>query len=501
MSKAQVLKSFLILAPIGGLDFQTNQLQPTVTEARILQNYLCYPWGIIERSELQEVVLNIQATDFVPVQGDNGDDRLLIVATNNTVVRLDTTDDTTPTDVTNTAVITSTANVYWTHFNNRVFFVNEVDVPWLYSRATGNCSQASFTGPTGGGTAIAHCWNYKSRLYLLDGLAGTETRVWYGAVDAISGTFSQIDFAGVLKDGGYILAGAAWSFNQGFGIEELFVLFTTTGETLLYSGDNPGAANWQLISRTRIPKPVGRGCVLFIGDDLFVNTELGIFPLRELFTLNRQNRSDINYTRKIFYAGTSTFGNKKAAAMFDVPFLMGNAQLVNTLYCMNYETGGWSTLTFPITVGAIGAYRDNLFFGVSGGNGVYRLPINTLGNNPTGGEDSGNAATNNLWYTPYFDFESMNIKQIVSIEVIGDDEVGSSFRHGAFVNVDFGLTNGISGASTTPTSTGTAGSKQILMLNPVGVGRYISIGLSKTPAGEVCSINGIRVWYEEGGVQ
>lgn len=506
MSKAAVLQSIFIPAPIGGINKQDNMVQMPLTDARTLANYFCYPWGIIERAAVQTVVSNIQATDFIPVQGDSGDDRLLIVATNNTVVRLDTTDDTTPTDVTNTATITNTAAVYWTHFNNRVFFVNEVDVPWLYSRAAGNCSQASFTGPTGGGTAIAHCWNYKSRLYLLDGLSGTETRVWYGAVDAISGTFSQVDFAGVLKDGGYLLCGTSWSFNQGLGIEELFVLFSTTGEVLIYSGDNPGAANWQIISRTKIPRPVGRGCLSFVGDEVFVNTEAGLYSLRELFTTGQQNRSKISFTKKLFYDDRAAFSNKGIAPSFDTPFLFGNALSETSLYAMNYETGAWSQLNYAVAIGAIGTYRDHVFFGNSAGNGIYRQPINTIGNYPDAGETSGAASTVTAWSTPWFDYGSSNVKRIVKIDVIGREPVEFTFRHGAYCTVDFGFTDGVGGSSSSAVSTGSltgtvATQGYILELRPVGVGRYISINLTKTPDGEVCSIAGIKVWYEEGGIQ
>lgn len=121
---------------------------------------------------------------------------------------------------------------------------------------------------------------YKGHMFLVPLNSAT---VEYGALTAISGAVTSYDVSPFLSRGGNVLAVGTTTQMQGDLAQELFVLISTVGEILVFQGSNPASATWSLVARFFVGQPLGRGCFVYRGSDLHVNTSAGIFSVQGLF--------------------------------------------------------------------------------------------------------------------------------------------------------------------------------------------------------------------------
>lgn len=509
------IKKTYIPPPVDGINLiaPPNGLKPT--EARELRNYLVYDWGIRERPAASS--LHNTAGYLFSFYTNDSTQKILIVqgGASGSVHRMDTALDTTPTDITGAVTINGTAasagNVFSCHFNKHLFFFDEVDVPWLYSIAGGgNCAATSITGPTGGGTTVATGWSYKNRLYMLEGSTGNPTQVHYsGTVGAIAGAFTAVDFAQVLDRPAPLLCGSSWGYNQGLQSEELFVLIGASGEVLIYSGDWPAAANWQLIARASIPKPNGRDCIRKLGQELLISTVRGVIPLSKVIA-GQKDADYFSITRNIGPFGV--FANHQFVVDSETPFLFGSNVPVagssgvypyppvpnpNTdLYVQNYERGAWSSLRFP-TSGTSSMVTANGYLVYLSNGSVFAMNLNGIV-----GENTANAATIASWKTPFFDFGENRSLKSNHIRLLGTDLNSSvnSLKSTSYILSDY-LDTGTapSVGLSNKTTTTTLGVPAIQQLAPSGNGKSLSFCFSKTPAAEMNELYGFHTEYEVGG--
>jgi hypothetical protein len=158
---------------------------------------------------------------------------------------------------------------------------NGADTPRTYNGSA--WGTASMSGPT-----IANCiWcnTHHRRLWIgeEDSLSG-----WYGAANAITGTFTEFPFAGVFSKGGYIAGMGTWTRDSGEGSEDLAIFVTSEGQVAVYNGIDPStAANWQLIGVFQIGRPIGRRFMLRAGADLILITTDGFVSLGAILALDR----------------------------------------------------------------------------------------------------------------------------------------------------------------------------------------------------------------------
>lgn len=180
----------------------------------------------------------------------------------------------------------------WTycHFTDgaglvHTFLANGADIPIDY---TDSLKDSTFTIPEG---SYLDCpLSFKNRLYFVAG--GFD--VCYGAVQSISGELKKFSVGSYFKKGGKILTIANWSQDAGSGSDDLFVIISTQGEVLIYKGLSPESDDWSMIGTFQIPKPVGKRCCSMLGADLIVITEKGYFPLSDVLSNLRANRTSIS---------------------------------------------------------------------------------------------------------------------------------------------------------------------------------------------------------------
>lgn len=131
---------------------------------------------------------------------------------------------------------------------------------------------------------------FKNRLYFISG----DWSIAYSGVQSISGNLTSFEMGSYFKKGGKLLSIANWTQDAGNGADDLFVLISTEGEVLIYSGTSPESDDWRMIGTFSIAKPVGKRCWAQLGADLILITQRGYFPLSTVLSDLRANRALLN---------------------------------------------------------------------------------------------------------------------------------------------------------------------------------------------------------------
>ena len=163
-----------------------------------------------------------------------------------------------------------------------LYAVNGTDSARLYNGATWQAiTGVSIPAITGVPTSqLSQVWLYRNRLFFVrkDTLSA-----YYLPVDSISGAAGEVSLAGVFQKGGSLLLGATWSQDSGSGMDDRVVFLSTEGEVAIYQGGNPAsAADWGLVGRYDMARPLGVRCVMQAGGDLLIATTEGIVPLSQV---------------------------------------------------------------------------------------------------------------------------------------------------------------------------------------------------------------------------
>ena len=263
-----------------------------------------------------------------------------------------------------------------TMFAGKLILCNGADQPQQYSSSAG-LTAANYTGITDDAVFIQPNV-YNSRLYFVEKVS---TSIWYGGVAAITGAVTELDVGDQLKKGGSIIYAGSWTSDKGSGIQDLFVIVTTMGEVLIYSGSYPGGSDWGKVGRFYIADPLGVRAVVNLGADLAILTEDGIELFSSLLTDGtetglRPGKVTQRINDKFREAAQSYKANvgwsaitypREQLAIVNIP-LASNTQ--SEQYIMNIQTGAWSKITGWNAVSWT-IYNSYLFFGGPDGQ-VYQ---------------------------------------------------------------------------------------------------------------------------------
>lgn len=215
--------------------------------------------------------------------------------------------------------------------------------------------------------------SFKQRIYIVE---KNSCRCWYLPVNAIGGAAQSLDFGGLFKLGGYLMAVCTWSVDNSDGMQEYFVAISSEGEVAVYQGYDPtNADNWSIASHFRVGRPLGRRCFTKVGSDVIVLSADGAYPLSKALLTDRSQQNDalsqkiqdlINKDAQIYAANFGwqvilyPIGNK---IIVNVPSMPG---LISYQYVMNTITGAWCRFTgWNALCWAL--FGDNLYFGALNG--------------------------------------------------------------------------------------------------------------------------------------
>lgn len=170
-----------------------------------------------------------------------------------------------------------------------------LDKPIVYDGAT--IADVAVTGVTDTSLSMVHIYMLRTFYVQKDTLS-----VWYTTAGAYQGALTEFDFGPLCTKGGSIAAVNTWTRDNGFGgSDDLFVVVTTEGEVLLYSGTNPGDASaWSMSGRFVVGTPVaGPHCVVSTGPEMILLCEDGFQPLSQYLSLGESRATMTNLAQKI----------------------------------------------------------------------------------------------------------------------------------------------------------------------------------------------------------
>lgn len=107
---------------------------------------------------------------------------------------------------------------------------------------------------------------------------------YYMPAGAYLGAATAFNFAAQFPHGGYLVGLWTWTVDGGSGVDDLLVALSSTGDVVVYQGDDPSSSTtWQLVGRWHVgPLPTGRNLVGVIGGEMHVLSRYGIISLNDL---------------------------------------------------------------------------------------------------------------------------------------------------------------------------------------------------------------------------
>jgi hypothetical protein len=372
--RQRVSKPISIPSPTGGLNTRDSISQMPPTDAVILNNWIPDTDTCTLRKGYKTHVsgLNGAVETLAEWSGPQGSSKLFAAcASSNSVF-----------DVSATASAVSAiaggtlTNSRWQHIifgtggSNYLVMCNGAD-------PVQNFDGSSWTTPTITGTGLTSSDKFiqvtenKERLFFVE---SSSTSVWFLGVQSISGKASEIDYSSLLSMGGYIQAAATWTLDGGNGIDDYFVILSSEGEAIVYSGTNPAnAATWALQGVFKLGAPVGRRCFFNIGADIIVITDDGAIPLSKALLTGRtaQYEAISDKIRSTVRTLTGTNRNKfgwqpilyprRGLGIINVPEGEGTSFTSRQLV-INTFNGSWCIFV-SVDAAVWSLYKQDLFFG------------------------------------------------------------------------------------------------------------------------------------------
>jgi hypothetical protein len=245
--------------------------------------------------------------------------------------------------------------------NNYLMMFNGVDKPLYYDGTTwlavDGATSPALTGLTT--TKILSAFMSKGRLFFIE---KDSLSFWYLAAGAAGGLLTEFPLDGLAQKGGYLVAGANWTFDGGDGLDDAVVLVTSEGELIVYRGTNPGSVTaWSLVGRYDLGRPLGNRCLQKFGGDLLLTTESGIYPLSKALQSTNINKEIAltNIIEESITDDSRSYGNNfgweitlypaQSALILNVPIAEDGTHeqyVMNTITKAWCKFKGWNAETF-----------------------------------------------------------------------------------------------------------------------------------------------------------
>ena len=124
------------------------------------------------------------------------------------------------------------------------------------------------------------CNTYKGRVYYWK---KNDDSFWYAAAGAYQGALTEFPLDTQLSKGGYLVMMVSMTMDSGAGADDLAAFVFSTGEVLIYQGDDPAEASaWALVGKYMIPTPLGVRANIRIGANAIVMTRRGYVNLNAI---------------------------------------------------------------------------------------------------------------------------------------------------------------------------------------------------------------------------
>lgn len=150
------------------------------------------------------------------------------------------------------------------NYQNRVFLATSAGAA-SWDGTTFNST--AFTGASGG-TLKAGCCIYRDRYFHVQG----SNLFWSPTSGGLSGALNTFALASYYSAGDFI-ACVPITITDSSSLAEYLLLMTEGGDIVVFTGDFPGSANWQLVSRVKLPcQQLGYNGVVPYSGDAYIYT-------------------------------------------------------------------------------------------------------------------------------------------------------------------------------------------------------------------------------------
>lgn len=364
-------------APVGGWNTRDALDAMDPTDAVVLDNFYPNAGGVFMRNGYQSWATGLGGTVKTLAEYNAGSTLKFIGAAGGKFF-----------DITNTGPVGSplatgfTSDAWQTvPFLSRVFFANGVDTMQVYDGAT--MANSTFTGVAL--NTLVGCAVYQNRLFFWP---NNSTGFWFAPLNSITGALAFYDLQAFCPHGGNLVSITTVSHDGGNGVLDFIVFSMSSGDSLLYFGNDPSNPDaWQLIGIYRISPPVSPRAVCQYGADSFITTADDHVPLQQQLVALKVGalppRSKISTAvQNAVIANRNGFGWQALyypagrRLIFNIPNPDG------TFYQHVQNTGmpsqPWCRFT-GMNAFCWGLFNNKLFFGAAGGV-VYQADVGNLDN-------------------------------------------------------------------------------------------------------------------------
>ena len=145
--------------------------------------------------------------------------------------------------------------------------------------------------------------SHMNRIWLAD---SQDLVVYYWPIQTVGGTLGVLPLNAYFKRGGTIKSLQTWTLDGGTGMQNMLVIFSSNGEAAIYAGVDP-ATDFKLVGIFRFDTPMGAGCTVNYGGELYVLISTGLVPMSTLLKAESENlgRSDQNIMQEFINVSNS----------------------------------------------------------------------------------------------------------------------------------------------------------------------------------------------------
>jgi len=301
-----VSQATTVSAPVGGLNTFDSLANMPKGDAVMMKNFYPQPYGLLVRKGYKEHVTGIvgDVESLITWQGRTSSDlKMWAASTDGNLYNVTSTTDAPTTDLSGLGVARwQSTNLVNAAGNHMVAFNGADDGLWYngttLTRLTAGNGTDSGTWANVDPSDLVQCVVHQRRLWAVE---VNTTKGWYLAPDTIYGSATVFDFGALFGRGGYLMALASWTLDDGAGADDLLIAISSQGEIAVYRGIDPsGSDTWELQGVYYVGAPIGRRCVTKLAGEAILLTREGIVALSESLSSTKLNPSEyLGYASKI----------------------------------------------------------------------------------------------------------------------------------------------------------------------------------------------------------